>query len=187
MARSTPAHRRGLERKHSVPVDWHFLLSSDVVVKPLGLRCGRRFRFNKPCRKSLTGTLELTLSCAGRPRGFRAYGSKISFRDSKSLTNSTHLWAGLHALCIRPIVFFSDSVRPSDRTSIRRTLHAIGSEVAATTVARQRFAAMRFERIDPDAGANDLAKHSNHQQGKVGRLVVAALCLAIDTNNEHSP
>lgn len=124
---------------------------------------------------------ELTLSLAGRPRGFRAYGSKISFRDSKSLTNSTHLWAGLHALGIRPIVLFSDSVLPSDRISIRLALQAIGSEVAATTVARQRFAAMRFKRMDPNPGSNDLAKHSNHQQGKMGRLVVAAICLAVDT------
>lgn len=129
---------------------------------------------------------ELKQKLTSLPRHFRAHGSKLSFRNLQSISTTSHLWAGLLAIGIQPIIFFSSTVRLSDRTSMRSTLQPIGIQVSATTVARQSFAAMRFQGISFAKGKDNLDAPSNHQMGKMGRLVVAAIYLALSTTDEHS-
>lgn len=115
------------------------------------------------------------------PKGVRIYKGKLSFSNHVEVIASQELWAGLVAIGVRPLLIFGNSVAPSIRTTAKDELQRLGITTASSAVTRQKYASMRFclsaAKEEPDCGTD--VTISNHQMGKTGRLVVAAMTLAI--------
>lgn len=115
------------------------------------------------------------------PKAFRLHGSKLSFSSHAAVISLRELWVGLPAIGFQPLLIYSNSVVPSQRAANKAELLRLGIRVAPFAIDRQRFAAMRFcpciSASTPERDAQ--TAYSNHQMGKSGRLVVAAMTLAI--------
>lgn len=115
------------------------------------------------------------------PKTFRMHGSKLSFSNHQAVIESRVLWAGLPGIGFQPLLVYGKSVAPSLRTVSKDELRSLGIDTVSTAVERQRYAAIRFcpciSASIPERDAH--TTYSNHQMGKTGRLVVAAMTLAI--------
>jgi hypothetical protein len=115
------------------------------------------------------------------PKTFRMHGSKLSFSDHAAIIATRELWAGLPSIGFKPLLIYSKLVAPSARATCKYELQCTGIVSTSTAITRQKYAAMRFcpctttERNEYETDGT----FSNHQMGKTGRLVVAAMTLAI--------
>jgi hypothetical protein len=120
------------------------------------------------------------------PKIFRLYGGKLSFSNHANVIASRALWPILLATGFQPLLFFGKGVAPSDRAVATSEFRSLGIEAASLSIKRQSFVSMRFYKMKyaRTSGLEFNLNSSNHHMGKAGRLVVAAMTLAITIATE---
>lgn len=122
------------------------------------------------------------------PKLWRIHASKLNLKSIDGVTSMAHVLAGLPSMGIQPLIYFAQTVSLTERVTARRKCEAIGVNVVPDALSRQVFAAIRFclARTNPGKTALVDSKESNHEVGKVGRLVVASMALAITVARNES-